>query len=77
MNAWIDSRNICEDLFDRPFTTAPWTQEKFRVSYPTARSDLERLVDLGILSDLQLRLRRQKAYLCQDIFRITYEDIEP
>jgi len=67
---------MVEDLFVRPFTTAPWIKEKYQVSYPTARTDLERLVKLGILSDLQLRLRRQKAYLCQDIFQITYEDID-
>ena len=68
---------ILEELFVQPFTTAPWIKEKYQVSYPTARADLDRLVKLGILSDLQLRMRRQKAYLCQDIFRITYEDIEP
>jgi Fic family protein len=68
---------VLEDLFDRPFTTVPWTKEKFQVSYPTARADLERLVKMGILYDLQLRLRRQKAYLCQEIFQITYEDMEP
>ena len=67
---------ILEDLFVRPFTTAPWTQEKYHVSYPTARTDLECLVKIGILNDLQLRLRRQKAYLCKDIFQITYEEID-
>lgn len=67
---------IMEDLFIRPFTTAPWTQEKYQVSYPTARADLERLVNLGILTDLKLRIRRQKAYLCRDIFNITYDDID-
>jgi Fic family protein len=67
---------IVDDLFVRPFTTAPWIKEKFKKTYPTARADLERLVDLGILSDIEMRLRRQKAYLCQDIFRITYEEIE-
>jgi len=65
---------IPEDLFVRSYTTAPWTKEKYQVSYPTARADLERFMKLGILSALELRLRRQKAYLCQDIFRITYED---
>jgi Fic family protein len=65
---------ILEDLFVQPFTTAPWTQEKYHVSYPTARADLDCLVSHGILGELQLRLRRQKAYLCQDIFQITYEE---
>ena len=67
---------ILEDLFIQPFTTAPWIKDKYQVSYPTARADLDRLMILDILSDLQLRLRRQKAYLCQDIFQITYEDID-
>jgi Fic family protein len=65
---------IVEDLFVRPFTTAPWIKDKYQVSYPTARSDLERLVKMEILNDMALRLRRQKAYLCEDIFRITYGD---
>jgi Fic family protein len=66
---------LMEDLFIRPFTTAPWIKEKLGITYPTAHSYLDQLVDLGILSDIKLRLRRQKAYLCKDIFNITYEDI--
>lgn len=64
-----------DDLFVRPFTTAPWIKEKFKKSYPNARADLERLVELDILNDIEMRLRRQKAYLCPDIIKITYEDI--
>jgi Fic family protein len=67
---------IMEDLFITPFTTTPRITEKFGISYPTAHSYLDQLVQLKILDDLQLRLRRQKAYLCKDIFDITYEDIE-
>jgi Fic family protein len=67
---------IMEDLFIRPFTTAPWIKGTFGVTFPTAYSYLKQLVDLQILSDLKMRMRRQKAYLCKDIFNITYEDID-
>jgi len=66
-----------DDLFVQPFSTAPWIRDKYEVNYMTARKDIGKLVDLGILNDLKLRLRRQKAYFCQDIFEITFEDIDP
>jgi Fic family protein len=75
LNIYGRSLQIVDDLFNRPFTTAPWICKKFGVTYPTAHTYLRQLVKLDILHDLQLRVRRQKAYLCKDIFDITYEDI--
>jgi len=68
---------LVDDLFVKPYTTAPWIKGKYSVSYPTAKADLTKLVKLGILTDLQLKMRRQKAYFCEEIFIITFEDIEP
>ncbi len=67
---------LVQDLFIQSYTTAPQIIKKLGVSSPTAHSYLDQLIDLKILIDLQLKLRRQKAYLCQDIFDITYEDTE-
>lgn len=65
---------IVDELFITPYTTAPWITDLYQITYPTAKSDLNKLIGLGILIDLQLKMRRQKAYLCQEIINITYED---
>jgi Fic family protein len=65
---------IVDDLFVQPFTTASLIRQKYGVSHPTAKSDLETLAELHIVSRLQLKLRRQIAYVCDPILKITYED---
>ena len=65
---------IVENLFTRPFSTTRLTMNEQAVSQPTARSDLEALVKIGILKEMQLRVNRQKAYYCEDIFHLSYED---
>ncbi len=65
---------IVEELFINPVVTAVSLREKTGVTYPTARADIDCLVELGILQEIQLRQRRQRGYYCKDIFKITYED---
>jgi Fic family protein len=65
---------ILDNLFIQPFTTVPLVRDKFKVNYLTAKSDLKRLIDLKIIEELTLKMRRQKAYICTNIFEITYED---
>lgn len=65
---------IVEDLFTNPVATAKSVMLTYKTSQPTARADLEKLVDVGILETVELKQRRQKGYFCSDIFRITYED---
>lgn len=65
---------IVEDLFINPVVTAVSLRERTSVTYPTARADIDCLVQLGILQEIQLRQRRQKGYYCEDIFKITYGD---
>lgn len=67
---------IVEDLFINPVVTAVSLRERTSVTYPTARADIDCLVQLGILQEIQLRQRRQKGYYCEDIFKITYGDNE-
>lgn len=63
---------IVEDLFISPVVTAVSLRDKTGVTYPTARADIDCLVELGILQEIQLRQRRQKGYFCKDIMDITY-----
>lgn len=65
---------ILEGLFTDPVATASSIMKRYNITHPTARSDLEFLVELGILNTVQLRQRRQKGYFCEDIIQITYED---
>lgn len=65
---------LVEGLFIQPVATANTVMQRYRVSHPTARADLETLVELGILKAVALKQRRQKGYFCPDILRITYED---
>jgi len=64
--------DMVDGLFVSPAATATSVKDRYGVSHPTARADLEYLVQLGILTEIPLRQRRQKGYYCQDIFQITY-----
>ena len=63
-------------LVDSLFSTAVLNVNQCRamlgVTYPTARSDLKRLEQLGILTELDLN---PITYYCVPIFRITFEDV--
>lgn len=63
---------IVDNLFIRPYSTTSLAMEANKVSQPTARADLETLVRIGILKEMQLRVNRQKAYFCEDIFKVSY-----
>jgi Fic family protein len=65
---------LMDGLFANPVATASAVMQMYHVSHPTARADLDALVELGILEEVQLKQRRQKGYYCPDIFRMTYED---
>lgn len=67
-------RAIADSLFSIPGITVKSVVADHKVTQPTAHSDLQCLVDLGILSEVQLKQRRGKLYYCPDIFRITYEE---
>ncbi len=64
--------SIIDDLFDSPFVEVADLARRRRVSYPTAKSDIERLVQAGVLRELpNLRV---KTYYSPRIFRIAYSD---
>jgi len=44
--------NICEDLVDWPVITSSFTQQKYGVSAPTAKSAIDRLCEIGVLTEM-------------------------
>lgn len=66
---------IVDGLFTTPIITIPGVAKQFSVTYPTAKSDVERLVNLKILTEAPNTY--PKLYYCAPIFRIAYEDAEP
>lgn len=70
--AGMRAHPIIEGLFTTPVLGIPETARHYNVSYPTARSDIQRLVDLGILAEV--RDRYPKLYYSRQIFKIAYSE---
>jgi len=66
---------LIDSLFSSPVITVNQYKTHFGVSYPTARLDLKKLEQMGIVQ--QLEGMDLITYYCMPIYRITYEDIEP
>ncbi len=64
---------LVERLFESPVVTVPLVQQHFGVSYPTAKSDIDRLVGAGVLARLGNRTHPMVFYAPQ-IFEIAYGD---
>lgn len=69
-NAGPRAHPIVEGLFTIPVLTVPDTMRQYNVSYPTAKSDILKLVELNILSEFSEA--HPKLYYCQTIFDIAY-----
>lgn len=65
---------IVEDIFDSPFVQVSTLQRKMKVSYPTARSDLDRLVEAGVLREL--RDTSPKTFYAPEVFSVAYGDLD-
>lgn len=64
---------LVDGLFEIPVVTVKAVKNKFDISYPTAKSDLNKLHVMGIVEPLEgLDL---KTYYCPTIYRVTYEDV--
>ncbi|AUT00944.1 filamentation induced by cAMP protein fic [Nostoc sp. CENA543] len=72
-NGNIRLNRLIDHLFESPAITIPQLAQMCNISYPTARADLERLVNVGILveSDIQ---ERPKIYFASHILDIAYSD---
>jgi len=64
---------IVEDIFHSPFVRVAALSRRLDVTYPTAKADLERLVQAGILRELPMIA--PKTYFAPDIFNIAYEEL--
>lgn len=62
---------IVESLLERPVVTIPAVAKKTDVSYPTARGDINRLVELGILVEGPENIR-PKYFYAPNILQIAY-----
>jgi len=63
---------IADSLFTIPVIQIPVISETHNVSYPTAKSDIEKLVEAGILKELTDQ--RPKTYYSEEIFELIYAD---
>jgi Fic family protein len=64
---------IVEDVFHSPFIRIADLARKLGVTYPTARTDIGRLEDAGILQ--RLEGVSPKTYYAPEIFNIAYEEV--
>lgn len=65
--------DIVEGLFATPVLTAPELTRRFDVTYPTAKSDIKRLIELGILKKSSSRHRPQ-PFFSGPIIKTAFEE---
>jgi len=65
--------DIVEGLFATPVVTAPELTRRFDVTYPTAKSDIKRLSELGILEKGPSR-RRPQPFLAGPIIKTAFDE---
>lgn len=65
---------IVEGLFYSPYIQVAELAKRLSVSYPTAKSDVERLVNVGILDELPNA--SPKTFYAPDIYDVAYRDLE-
>lgn len=65
---------IVEQVFHHPLVRIADLPEKLNVTYPTAKSDVERLSDAGILEELPGA--SPKTFYAPEIFNVAYDDLE-
>jgi Fic family protein len=64
--------DIAENLFVTPVIEITYIADEYHVTYPTAKSDIEKLASAGILKEITAA--KQKTYYSPEIFEITYKD---
>ncbi|SFI88971.1 Fic family protein [Planctomicrobium piriforme] len=66
------THKLIESLFKKPILTIPSVAAQFNVSYPTAKREIELLVQLGILQEIKFSY--PQLYTTPEIMRIAYSD---
>ncbi len=70
----VHLNKIVEELFSSPIIELAQLPGRLDVTYPTAKSDVERLVDVGILAELpDMHVR---TFYAPEIYRVAYGDID-
>jgi Fic family protein len=64
---------IVEDIFSSPFVRIADLPKKLGVTYPTAKADVERLVQAGILKKLEPLT--PTTYYAPEVFNVAYEEM--
>ena len=64
---------IVDDVFNSPFVRVSALPTKLAVTYPTAKADILRLVDAGILKELSQV--SPKTYYSPEVFSVAYENL--
>lgn len=65
---------IVEGIFHSPFVRVAALPKQLGVTYPTAKADVERLVNAGILSELENVAPR--TFYAPEVFNVAYEEME-
>ncbi len=65
--------SIVEQIFSSPFVRVAELSKRLGISYPTAKADLKKLTEAGILRELPNV--SYKTYYSPDVFRVSYEEI--
>ncbi len=63
--------SLIECLFETPIITITQAQQKHGVTYPTAKSDIDKLVTAGILEEVEDYY--PKAFVAPEIMKIAYD----
>jgi Fic family protein len=70
-DAWSGRMHrLIDGLFSNPIVSIPTLERQLSVTYPTAKTDVERLVTAGILQPL--RTTRPQAFYAPEIFAAAY-----
>jgi len=65
---------IVEGIFELPYVRIADLPARLGVTYPTAKSDVERLVAMGILQELESVPSR--TFFAPELFQIAYDDLD-
>ncbi|MGD9537805.1 MAG: Fic family protein [Alphaproteobacteria bacterium] len=60
---------LIDHIFERPFVSVPIAMDVLRVTYPTAKAAIDRLVEAGVLDELKPRTK-PKFFLAREVYRV-------
>jgi len=64
---------ILDNLLASPMLTIPSVQKAFKITFPTAQADVEKLVAMGILVKSGVN-RKPQYYIARQIFAVAYKE---